>query len=189
MSRFFGKAVHSAYVVPDIKAAVGRMVSAGVGPAYYMNRIRVAGRYRGERNDPLITAAFMYSGSLQFEFIQQHDDTPSAYLDFLAKNPEGGFHHTAYYSSNFTGTLEQAEKEGQAFDVIQEFIAPDGTPYEIYVAPRGVDNPLYMQLMFPGPMEPMFTAMENSALTWDGQKPERDALDLLPPEMRPPQEF
>jgi catechol 2,3-dioxygenase-like lactoylglutathione lyase family enzyme len=188
MSQFFGKAVHSAYVVPDLEEAVDRMIRAGIGPAYHMDRIRVAGRYRGERNDPLITAVFMYSGNLQFEFIEQHDDTPSAYRDFLALNPAGGLHHTAYFSTDFQHSLQQAQEGGQPFEIVQEFISEDGHPYEIYVAPRGVVNPLYMQLMLPGPLQSMLEEMENATSVWTGETPHRNALDLLPPEMQPPRE-
>ena len=34
MSQYFGKAVHVAFVVPDIDIAVQRMVDSGIGPAY-----------------------------------------------------------------------------------------------------------------------------------------------------------
>ena len=34
MSQYFGKAVHVAYVVPDINTAMQRMVDSGIGPEY-----------------------------------------------------------------------------------------------------------------------------------------------------------
>ena len=34
MSLYFGKAVHLAFVVPDINTAMQRMVDGGIGPVY-----------------------------------------------------------------------------------------------------------------------------------------------------------
>ena len=75
MSRMFGEAVHAGLVVTDIDAELERVQDMGVGPIYVMRRIRPPARYRGQRHDPLITAAFMYSGGMQLEFVQQHDDS------------------------------------------------------------------------------------------------------------------
>lgn len=189
MSRFFGKAEHVAFVVPDFDAAVERLTRAGIGPVFTMRRVRVAARYRGERNDPLFSAAFAYTGSLQIELLCQHDETPSAYLEYIRRNPGGGMHHSAYFCDSFDQTLLDAEAKGQAFDIVQEFIEPvSGIAYEIYVEPRGGPDPLLAQLMVHGPMEPFFAEMERIAASWDGSEPERDALALIPPEMVPPQE-
>ena len=54
--------------------------------------------------------------------------------------------------------------------------------------PKDKTDPLQVQLMLHGPMDPFFAQMENAAATWDGREPIRNALDLLPPTMRPPQE-
>ena len=103
MSQYFGKAVHAAFVVPDIDKAIHRMLDSGIGPVYGMRRIRVAARFRGIRNDVLITAAFVYSGAMQYECVQQHDATPSAYTEYLERHPEGGFHHLAYFCDGAYG--------------------------------------------------------------------------------------
>ncbi len=190
MSRFFGKCEHDAFVVPDFDAAVQRLLDAGIGPVFVMKRIRVAARFRGERHDPLFSAAFAYSGSSQFEFICQHDDTPSAYKEFIDRKPGGGLHHTAYFApQGFDAVLASAKARGTEFTVVQEFITPDGTPYEVYVEPTGKPDPLQAQLMISGPMEPFFAEMERIAASWDGSDPIRDALKLIPPEMVPPQEL
>ncbi|MDE2596113.1 MAG: VOC family protein [Sphingomonadales bacterium] len=189
MSRYFGKAEHLAFVVPDFNAAVQRLVEAGIGPVFTMRRIRVAARYRGERHDPLFSAAFAYSGSQQIELLCQHDETPSAYREFILRNPGGGLHHSAYFCDSFDGALASAAAKGQPFTMVQEFIEPvSGFAYEIYVEPAGSAEPLLAQLMVHGPMEPFFAEMERIAASWDGSEPERNALDLIPPEMVPPQE-
>jgi hypothetical protein len=190
MSRFFGKAEHSAYVVPDFDAAVQRLLDAGIGPVFAMNRIRVAARFRGERHDPLFSAAFCYSGGIQLEFLAQHDDTPSAYKEYIVRNPGGGLHHTAYFTpQGFDAALADANMGGTVFEIVQEFIGPDDVAYEVYVEPKGKRDPLLAQLMIAGPMEPFFAEMERIAADWDGRNPIRDALTMIPPEMVPPQEF
>jgi hypothetical protein len=190
MSRFFGKSEHAAFVVPDFSAAVNRLVESGIGPVFVMNRIRVAGRFRGARNDALFSAAFAYSGGMQYEFICQHDDTPSAYKEYIERNPAGGLHHTAYFTpQGFEAALADAKASGTEFEIVQEFIGPDDIAYEIYVEPKGKANPLLAQLMIAGPMESFFTEMERIAGDWDGSDPIRDALKMIPPEMVPPQEL
>jgi len=189
MSRHFGSAVHAAFVVPDIDKAMARMLASGIGPFYAMRRVRVAARYKGQRHDVLITAAFVYSGNMQYEFVQQHDDAPSAYRDYLALHPAGGLHHTAYFSDDFAATIKRAKERGSDFDIVQEFITPDGFAYEIYLEPKNSTDPLQIQLMMHGPMDPFFAQMERAAATWDGKEPIRDALVLLPQEMRPPVEL
>ncbi len=190
MSRFFGKCEHAAFVVPDFDAAVNRLIDSGIGPVFVMKRIRVAGRFRGNRHDALFSAAFVYSGSTQYEFLCQHDDTPSAYKEFIERNPAGGLHHTAYFTpEGFDAALAAAKAAGTEFEIVQEFIGPDGVAYEIYVEPKDKRNPLLAQLMIAGPMEPFFAEMERIAASWDGSDPVRDALTMIPPEMVPPQEF
>jgi catechol 2,3-dioxygenase-like lactoylglutathione lyase family enzyme len=188
MSRFFGKAVHAAFVVPDIDQAIGRMLASGIGPFYVMRRIRVAARYRGQRHDVLITAAFVYSGNMQYEFVQQHDAAPSAYRDFIVLHPPGGLHHVAYFSDDFGATVKHAKAQGSDYEIVQEFITADGFAYEIYLEPKNSSDPLQIQLMMHGPMDSFFAQMEQAAATWDGKDPIRNALDLLPAEMRPPVE-
>jgi hypothetical protein len=189
MSRHFGKAVHAGFVVPDVEAVIQRTLASGVGPFNVMRGIRVAARYRGQRHDPLIMAAFVFSGTMEYEFVQQHDATPSAYAEFLDRHPEGGLHHLAYFCTTFDDALGHAEGQGTEFEVVQEFITPDGVPYEIYVQPKGSPDALLSQLMIPSPFGHFFEDMEATAATWSGHDPIRDALELLPSEMRPPTEY
>lgn len=189
MSRFFGRSEHLGFVVPDIDNAIARLVEAGIGPVYTMRRIRAAARYLGKRHDPLLSTAIAYTGSLQLEFICQHDGAPSVYRDFMAGNPGGGVQHTAHYCEGFEAALAAASAKGQQFEVVQEFIEPvSGAAFEIYVAPVGSPKALQAQLMFHGPFDALYAEMEAAAQAWDGKEPERSMLAMLPPEMAPSQE-
>lgn len=83
MSRYFGKAAHTGFVVPNLDQSIERMLAIGVGPFFVMRNIRPASRYRGVGHDMLLSAAIVYPGNTQYEFIEQHDDTPSVYREFM----------------------------------------------------------------------------------------------------------
>ena len=179
MSRIFGDAVHAAFVVPDIKAAMQELIDDGVGPFYLMDHISPDARFRGERNNPLISAAFVSSGGMQIEFIQTHDDTPSAYRELMLRNPVGGLHHLAYWVSDFDEAFALAASKGYHFNTVQEFIYPDGSPFEIYVEPVGKPDARLIQLMVPNPVKDFFEGVEAAARNWDGTDPVRDAFTLM----------
>lgn len=185
MSRLFGKAVHAGFVVPDLQQAMQRLLASGVGPCYLMSRMRVPARYRGARHDVLISAAFAFSGGLQLEYVEQHDDTPSAYREFLERQPDGGLHHLAYFCDGFDSAFAKARASGTPLRIVQEFIGADGNAYEVYAEPEGAGHPLLLQLMVPSPLSTFFDTMEQEAAAWTGDAPIRDALALLPPVMRP----
>ena len=78
------------------------------------------------------------------------------------------------------------EALGAKFDIVQEYIFPDsGEPYEVYMEPVGVDDPILVELLLPGVLESWSGQMQAAARDWDGSDPIRDALQLMPPEMRP----
>jgi catechol 2,3-dioxygenase-like lactoylglutathione lyase family enzyme len=186
MSRFFGDVAHQAYVFPDFDAGLAKLLAGGIGPVFVLRRIRGAGRYRGERHDALISAAFAYSGDTLFEILTPHDDVPSAYREFLAKHPDGGLQHIAYLSSDFAASIAKAAAAGTEFNIVQEYIYPDsGEPYEIYMEPVGADDAVQIQLLQPGPLEDWFGQMHAISRDWDGTDPIRDALLLMPADMRP----
>lgn len=183
MSRLFGKAVHAAFVVPDIKAAMQEVIDDGIGPFYLMDHITPDARYRGTRNNPCISAAFVNSGDMQFEFIQPHDDTPSAFREFLERKPEGGLHHIAYWVDDIGDAVKDAQGQGFACNTVQEFVHPDGTAYEIYLEPLGKPEAKLIQIMVDSPVKAFFEGVRQAAESWDGSNPVRDALELLGPEM------
>jgi len=183
MSRLFGPAVHAAYVVPDIQVAMQEFIDHGFGPIWLMDHITPDARHRGARNNPCISAAFFNSGDMQMELLQPHDDTPSAYREYLERNPKGGLHHIAYWADTLEGAMQDAAAQGFDFNIVQEFIYPDGTAYEIYVERAGNPDALLVQLMIDSPVRAFFKGVYDSAQNWNGDEPIRDALKLLGSEM------
>lgn len=183
MSSLFGKFAHTAFVVPDLNAAVSRMLASGIGPAFMLRRLLTTGRYRGETGTMITNVAFLTAGGVHYELLEQVDQTPSIYREFLERNPQGGMHHVAYYSADFAADRERARKGGLDLRIVQEFLTPDGGTFEIYMEPVGANDPLLVQFMYPGPTEALFAQLEAISAAWDGSDPIRDMFDLMPPEI------
>ena len=109
MSRIFGSVRQNGYVVRDIRAALTHWTERlGVGPFYYIKQAPIEDfRYRGEPSDLVVSIALAQSGPLQIELIQQRNDAPSMYRDFLAAGHEG-LQHIAYWTEDFDRDLERA---------------------------------------------------------------------------------
>lgn len=191
MSRILGNPVHQAYVFPDFDAALKRFASAGIGPFYIMQTGSLQSddgesggmaRYRGEVHELQVKVAFVYTGETCLEIMTPNGkpDQQSAYDEFLRRNPEGGLHHIAYYSTDFDKTLAKMAEAGYPLNPVQEFTDGSGKfLIEIYCEPVGVDNPVLYQLIRPGLFDSWFDAMKDAAANWDGNDPFRDARPLL----------
>ena len=68
-------------------------------------------RYRGEPCETTLSLALSNSGELQVELIQQQDDTPSIFTEFLAANGPG-YHQLAYWAEDFDATMKAVEDVG-----------------------------------------------------------------------------
>ena len=67
--------------------------------------------YRGQATEPVVSFAFANSGELQVELIEQEDDSPSIYREFLDAGREG-FHHLAWWAEDFDAVARAAEDAG-----------------------------------------------------------------------------
>ena len=97
MSRIFGAIIQNGYVVHDIQAAMRHWIEVlGVGPWFYVERLLVPDfTYKGQPSPVHISLALANSGPLQVELIQQRNDAPSLYRDFLNAGHEG-LQHIGY---------------------------------------------------------------------------------------------
>ncbi len=113
MSRFFGEIRQNGYVVRDIQAAMAHWIDViGIGPWFYTERFPFHGfRYRGHASDPHVSIALANSGPLQIELIQQRNDAPSMFKDFIDAGREG-LQHVAYWPEDIDGLLDPLLKRG-----------------------------------------------------------------------------
>ena len=106
MSRIFGAITQNGYVVRDIEAAMRHWIDVlGVGPWFYVARAPIEDfQYRGAPSPVEVSIALANSGALQIELIQQRNDAPSMYRDFLQAGNER-LQHVAYWTQTFDADL------------------------------------------------------------------------------------
>jgi Glyoxalase/Bleomycin resistance protein/Dioxygenase superfamily len=109
MSRIFGAVCQNGYVVRDIRAAMDHWVNVmGVGPWYYIDRVKTDYfRHRGQDSAMEMSVALANSGDLQIELIQQRNDAPSMYKEFLDSGREG-LQHMSYWTRDYQALYDRA---------------------------------------------------------------------------------
>jgi hypothetical protein len=128
MSRIFGAVCQNGYIVRDIRAAMDHWVNVmGVGPWYYIDRVKTDYfRHRGKDSAMEMSVALANSGDLQIELIQQRNDAPSMYKEFLDSGREG-LQHMSYWTQAHPGTVVEISdisgSKGSFFEHIRKVAA------------------------------------------------------------------
>ncbi len=174
MSRIFGAVTQNGYVVRDIRAAMDHWINVlGVGPWFYVDRVKTDYfRHRGADSPVEMSIALANSGNLQIELIQQRNDAPSMYKEFLDSGREG-LQHMAYWTKEYQAVYDRALSlgykvghEGQIGGPLGRFAYFDtelhpGTVVEISDISGGKGK--------------FFEHIKRAALDWDGTDPVREA--------------
>lgn len=171
MSRFFGAVTQNGYVVRDIEAAMRHWIEVlDVGPWYYVERAPIVDfTYKGEPSSAEVSIALANSGALQIELIQQRNDAPSMYRDFLAAGHEG-LQHVAYWTTTFDTDLARALDAGYAIG--QSGRVGDRGPF-VYFQTEGHPGTVVELSDISGPKGRMFKRIAEAAHGWDGSDPIR----------------
>jgi hypothetical protein len=95
--------------VRDIRAAMDHWVNVmGVGPWYYIPKVKTDYfRHRGQDSAMEMSVALANSGDLQIELIQQRNDAPSMYKEFLDSGREG-LQHMSYWTRDYQELYDRA---------------------------------------------------------------------------------
>ena len=169
MSRLFGPMRQVGIVVRDIEKAMRHWVEVcGVGPWFYAEQLPMDEfRYKGRIYDLKVSIALANSGDVQLELIQQRNDVPSLYRDFLAAGHEG-MQHWSSWPVNYHEIRERALTSG--WEIGQEGDTPRG-PF-IYFLNEG----------HPGTVIEMVDCFEHAAGDLDPVRelPYRPAAVVLP---------
>ena len=176
MSVFFGEIRQLGYVVPDIEAAMDYWSRVlGVGPFFYAERVPVVNfTYRGAPSSPVTSVALANSGAVQVELIQQRNDAPTMYRDFVAAKGSG-LQHVAYWTQNFDADMERLSARGFKVGMGGEVGARGRFVYfETEYHPGAVIELSEVE----GPKGRMFDLIRNAATGWDGSDPVRPFPDL-----------
>jgi len=172
MSLHFGPVRQNGYVVRDIEAALEHWTRVlGVGPFFYFERAPIAEfRFRGERSELEVSIALANSGDLQVELIQQRNDAPSMYRDFLAAGREG-LQHVAFWTEDFDGALAAATSRGHAVAQSGESGGPDGR--FVYFAEEAHPGTVIELSEVSGAKGRFFEHIRAQAQAWEGSEPVR----------------
>jgi hypothetical protein len=125
---------------------------------------------------PTISIALANSVCLQIELIQQHDDTPSFYQDFLAAGRTGLQHVSAWVTcSDFDSLRGTLVDEG--LSLAQEgTIAASGTRLAYYATADRADGIIYeVSDLLDIKHIARVRLIEEAARRWDGTDPVRES--------------
>jgi catechol 2,3-dioxygenase-like lactoylglutathione lyase family enzyme len=158
------------YVVTDLDAALASWVGLGVGPWLVIRGLPMRARYRGEPCETTLSLALSNSGEMQLELIQQHDDTPSIFTEFLAANGPG-YHQLAYWTEDFDATMTAVEEAG--WPVVWSGGEDLGVRFA-YVEPPHSPVTVVEISELTAAQEATATFIRDSAANWDGSDPIRE---------------
>ena len=116
--------------------------------------------------------AWSNSGELQIELIQQQDDRPSIFTEFLAAHSPG-FHQLAYWTTDFAATMREVEKAGwpvvwsggEELGVRFAYVEPPDSPAAVIEISELTDATATNAIF-----------MYDAAAGWDGSDPIRNLL-------------
>jgi Glyoxalase/Bleomycin resistance protein/Dioxygenase superfamily len=160
----------NAYLVRDLRQAMDAWLGIGVGPWYVLASFPQADSwYRGQATAPVVSVAFANSGALQVELIEQEDEQPSIYKEFL-DGGRVGFHHIAFWSEEFATSVGRAEAAG--WPVVHRGTG-GGIAQFAYVDAGGFTSTV-VEIMELNDITRAMTAMvRDAAVDWDGKDPVR----------------
>jgi hypothetical protein len=172
MSRIFGPIRQNGYVVRDIEKALHHWTTVlGVGPFFYFERAPITEfSYRGVTSPLEVSIALGNSGDLQIELIQQRNDAPSMYHDFLAAGREG-LQHVAYWTNEFEADLARCLDAG--FVVGQAGVAGGANGRFVYFDTEAHPGTVVELSDSSGAKGMFFKHIAEVAKTWDGTDPVR----------------
>jgi hypothetical protein len=172
MSRIFGDVRQNGYVVRDVEAAMRHWTQVlGVGPFFYFERVPMEDfLYRGKPSAIEVSIALANSGPLQIELIQQRNDAPSSYRDFLEAGREG-LQHVAYWTESFDPDFERLR--GLGYEVIQSGCVGGPSGRFVYLATEGHPGTIVEVSEVSGAKGQFFKHIAETARSWDGSEPIR----------------
>jgi hypothetical protein len=171
LSRIFGEVRQNGYVVHDIEAAMRHWTEVlGVGPFFYVEKPPIEHfRYRGEPSPLEVSIALANSGALQIELIQQRNDAPSMYRDFLEAG-HLGLQHIAYWTETMDADLERLGRAG--FEIGQSGCIGAGGRF-VYYDTAGPPGTVIELSEIDGGKGRFFEHVRDAARGWDGSDPIR----------------
>ena len=143
-----------------------------VGPFFYVAKVKTDWfRYRGADSAVEMSIALANSGDLQIELIQQRNDAPSMYLDFLEAHGEG-LQHMSYWTTDYQALYDRAIAAG--FVVGHEGQIGGAKGRFAYFETTGHAGTVVEISDVSGGKGRFFEHIKQIATGWDGSDPIRD---------------
>ncbi|MFT3754455.1 MAG: VOC family protein [Pseudoxanthomonas sp.] len=183
MTRFVGPIQQIGVIVQDAEAEARHWAECiGAGPFVFFRKIAFDAdyQYRGQATEPpVVTIAVGHSGATQIEIIQQHNEAPSAYREYLDSGRQGMQH-----VSTWCGTPRQYDEyrarmlsEGHAI-VHEGRVAGTEVRFAYFeTASKGWPLLEISEALLPV-IRPLSQLLEAMNSTWDGQQPFLDFEDI-----------
>ncbi len=174
MSQIFGNPAQIGYIVSDIEAALDGWIAHGVGPWYYIAKVETDHfRFRGVDSPVEISVAIANSGDLQIELIQQRNDAPSLYKEFIDSGREG-FQHVSYWTTEYQALYDKAL--GLGYTVGHEgSIGGEQGRFAYLENPKADASGAVVEISdVSGPKGMFFAHLREVAADWDGSDPIRE---------------
>lgn len=155
------------HVVRDLDAAVTSWLGLGIGPWYLLRGLSQSALYRGEPCTVPLSMALSNSGDMQIELIQQDDETPSIYTEFLASGRDG-LHQLAWWTSDFESTMKAVQAAGWPVAW-----SGAGSARYAYVEPPASPVPIVEIMELTDATIGLAALIRQAAEDWDGNDPIR----------------
>ena len=157
-----------AYFVPDIEAAARAHSAAfGSGPFFTLRHIPLtASIHRGVDQPFDHSSAYGQWGDVMVEFLQQHNDDPSACHDlFPAGSGQFGLHHTAVWVADLQREIGRFESNGMP--MAQLSTTAFGTEFAFVDASQSLGH---MIELYEGneSLRGFYAMVRDAAENWDG---------------------
>jgi hypothetical protein len=167
-----GAVRQNGYVVRDIKAAMDHWINTlGIGPFYYIEKVPIDWfKHRGVEQHLELGIAIANCGELQIELIQQRNDAPSMYLEFLSEFGEG-MQHMAWWSTNYQQDYDAALARGLRIGQEGQINGPQGR--FVYFDTQKHPGTVIELSDISGSKGKLFEHIRNAARNWDGARPIR----------------
>ena len=169
MSRLFGDIAQIGYVVRDVRASMDHWIRLGVGPWFYVDRVETDYfRHRGLDSPVELSIAVANSGDIQIELIQQRNNAPSMYKEFLDAGREGA-QHVAYWTKHYQALYDHALE--LRYTIGQEGCIGGPLGRFAYLDTEQEPGTVIEISDISGPKGELFAFVRQAARDWDGTNP------------------
>ena len=181
MSRYAGPLRQIGIVTRDANATMKYWAEVmGVGPFFVRPELEFEEyRYYGKPSRaPIIKCALGHSAGLQIEIIQQLNDAPSAYLDFLKGGREGFQHMSSWFDNGADFDRTYNDLKSRDFEIALEGrMSAFDLRYAYFISKTHSGQTPLLEIsdsLKVKEVRAMFEELERLNKDWDGSNPIRE---------------